>query len=49
MRYKREAEKEYLKKFGSLFPVPNEICSECGERYGDHAGHECPKDFEKGK
>ncbi len=32
----------YVDKFGSAIPNLDDLCKQCGQRYGDHAGYRCP-------
>ncbi len=36
--------KECVRKFEAQLPSMDDICKQCGERYGEHQGVECPQD-----
>ncbi len=34
----------FVDKFGSAIPELDDLCYQCGQRYGYHSGYECPTD-----
>ena len=38
----------FVDKFGSAIPKLDDLCKQCGQRYGNHAGYHCPEyDYEE--